>query len=1010
MKGSFVEEDVADEGRVDVLPGRNTDRGGDKQRDPRARRRRVLTIEDSVEPLNDTDELPEASAPRREAEIPADKGEKEWTEVKALSAELDVLSPLSQLAKQSSATKPAAPSFDHKTRNKASIGRVASDESLQQSWDSLTYFSKKNRSRLSQAGAAVVGGNFTVTSASHDPPKPIVEAMIRDEAATSVMASGSQQAVQQAGGPDVKQQQQQQQQHPPSENIFETTSTTLLTASQFENFANSIEDTAHTSFSLDEPPRTGPGLLTRDQQQQQQLDEPKEDREFEREETMVEIPTLPRGRVLKLELLSTWGDPYYVGLHGIEVFDENGEQLKVVTIAATPPSINVLPEYDSDPRTADKLIDGISFTCDELHAWLAPFEDEQEHSITLELAAEIAKPAPAISMLRIWNYNKSRAHSYRGVRRMRASLDDTPVFEGEIRKALGSLEGAASACEMILFTASEDILRNIEKNDVALRPDEDANLLREAQQLLRARPKTADKLQRVALDDLPVSYGDMLAEEGLVRDVARPRTSVPTSVCEEEEEEEEGKEQYPRARVVVAFSSKKSNAEHLAAAAAAAASPDQLGESASNGGGGGAAAGTSSIIAQARGTTTTNRHYVGLSGIQVYADASGAAISILPSQLSAEPRDLETMGFSGDPRTLSKLVDGATETVDDRHFWLVPFDAKSPPWLALDLGAPTTVWGIGVSNYNKSPEDAARGARVIQVEADGELRGLVELRPAPGRGWVDFHQRIALDDIEMPRPPIKQFGVRHVSAVQKPRADHILEDYETPELPRGAMVRLVFHGTWGDAYYLGLDGLELRDAEQRVVSPERVCGLPDSIRVLGDDFRRDLRVPANLFSSSSSRVWLAPNRISLSDAEFPGLPDENELYVFLNKPVSLAALTIWNYSKTPNRGARELSVYLDNNLVARVRLARGDAAPDGQHVLFTTDRFNRRGSNRAAAVAEGGQDVLCIDENQVRIRSRTMFDTDVCAEGVFSAQMHHNHRPTTGIASTTGDLVGSRRR
>ena len=31
--------------------------------------------------------------------------------------------------------------------------------------------------------------------------------------------------------------------------------------------------------------------------------------------------------VFKFELLSTWGDPYYVGLSGIEFYDRNGDKI-----------------------------------------------------------------------------------------------------------------------------------------------------------------------------------------------------------------------------------------------------------------------------------------------------------------------------------------------------------------------------------------------------------------------------------------------------------------------------------------------------------------------------------------------------------------------------------------------------------------------------------------------------------------------------------------------------------
>ena len=68
-------------------------------------------------------------------------------------------------------------------------------------------------------------------------------------------------------------------------------------------------------------------------------------------------------------------------------------------------------------------------------------------------------------MIRIWNYNKSRIHSYRGARMVNIDLDGKPIFKGEIRKAPGNTKDPEQCCEIILFTEDETILEMIDMND-----------------------------------------------------------------------------------------------------------------------------------------------------------------------------------------------------------------------------------------------------------------------------------------------------------------------------------------------------------------------------------------------------------------------------------------------------------------------------------------------------------------------------------------------------------------
>lgn len=148
------------------------------------------------------------------------------------------------------------------------------------------------------------------------------------------------------------------------------------------------------------------------------------------------IPVLPYGQHLVIDIKSTWGDRHYVGLNGIEIFSSSGEPVQISSITADPPDINILPAYGKDPRVVSNLIDGVNRTQDDMHVWLAPFTPGMTHTISIEFTHPCQ-----VALIRIWNYNKSRIHSFRGVKDITMLLDTQCIFEGEIAKASGTLMG-----------------------------------------------------------------------------------------------------------------------------------------------------------------------------------------------------------------------------------------------------------------------------------------------------------------------------------------------------------------------------------------------------------------------------------------------------------------------------------------------------------------------------------------------------------------------------------------
>lgn len=231
------------------------------------------------------------------------------------------------------------------------------------------------------------------------------------------------------------------------------------------------------------------------------------------------------------------------------------------------------------------------------------------------------------------------------------------------------------------------------------------------------------------------------------------------------------------------------------------------------------------------------------------------------------------------------------------------------------------------------------------MKLEGSFRSPIILRTLNQNNLVQDYEdddiNLHVDQLETQNLEPTHFDAFEISLMNN-AYDCSLQKF-LPVFPvEGMFVRIRLLSTWGDQNYIGLNGLEIYDQEFQPLlegntssssfkleaDPPSVPYYPltPKINVLKEG-SSDSRTPDKLYNgyntgSKNGRYWLAPFVYPKSKSKVKALKDckMNQIMVFFSRKRQLSFINFWNYSKTPERGVKDVEIFIDEKMVFKVSI------------------------------------------------------------------------------------------